>query len=205
MRKTLKTMILTTMLVLAMGATCFANPSDDLSKALLSAGVPSSYVGTVSEYLQKTKISESQYNTAKSKLDQAKAIIGNTKDLSSLSSDQKSEVMSLAREGGNALGLTVKFGKDNQGRTTLVATDANGGTVLKMSTADGAANFDLGSVVAALQEMVEFSNSSNKGEFTPVGGTMTKTATEYGNTMLAGVMLIAFAGGIFVVSKRRTA
>ena len=195
-------------MVCSMGASIFADSVDNVSKELLAVGVPSSYVGTIVEYLQKTTISEADYNKAMGYVDEAKAIIGNTKDIRTLSNSDKLAVKNLATKAGNTLGLNVEFGKNAQGITTLVVTDAKGGTILKMTTQDvigSVTNFDPTAVVGLLETMVEFSNSSDKGEFTPVGGELTQTATPYANIMVAGAAMIAVAGGVVLVSKKQFA
>ena len=53
--------------------------------------------------------------------------------------------------------------------------------------------------------MVKFSNSSDKGELTPVDGELTQTDTLYTNIMVAGAVMITVAGGIALVSKKQFA
>lgn len=208
MRKIFKSMAVAMIMVCSMAVSIFASPADDLSKELLAMGVPSSYVGTIVEYLQKTTISEADYNKAMGYVNQAKAIIGNTKDISKLSNSDKLALKNLATKAGNVLGLNVEFGKDAKGVTTLVVTDAKGGTILKMNTLDAlevVTNFEPTEVVELLETMVEFSNNADKGEFDPVGGDLTQTATPYANMMVAGAVMIAVAGGIVLVSKKQFA
>lgn len=208
MKKILKTLVVSLAMVLTMTVSVFANPANDLKNELLSLGIPSSYVGNIIEYLQKTTISEADYNKAMGYVNEAKAIIGNTKDLGKLSQKDKNTLQSLASKAGNALGLKVNFGKNAQGKTTVVVTDSNGATILKMSTADVlelVTNFDISVVVEILESVVEFSNNPDKGEFTPVGGELTGTATTYPTLMLLGALMVVGAGFVALKAKKQFA
>lgn len=208
MKKILKTLVVSLAMVLTMTVSVFANPANDLKNELLSLGIPSSYVGNIIEYLQKTTISEADYNKAMGYVNEAKAIIGNTKDLGKLSQKDKNTLQSLASKAGNALGLKVNFGKNAQGKTTVVVTDSNGATILKMSTADVlelVTNFDISVVVEILESVVEFSNNPDKGEFTPVGGELTGTATTYPALMLLGALMVVGAGFVALKAKKQFA
>lgn len=208
MKKIFKSLLVSMVMVVAMTASVFANPVTDLRDDLLSVGVPNSYVGTIVEYLQKTTISDSQYNAAMGHINEAKAIIGDTKDIRDLSTSDKNTVQSLVSKAGNTLGLNIKFGKNAQGITTVVATDAKGGTILKMTTQDvigSVENFDPSAIIGIFNSMVEFSNNPDKGNFTPVGGELTQTATSYGNIMVIGVAMVAVAIGMVVVGKKQFA
>lgn len=208
MKKILKTLVVSLAMVLTMTVSVFANPANDLKNELLSLGIPSSYVGNIIEYLQKTTISEADYNKAMGYVNEAKAIIGNTKDLGKLSQKDKNTLQSLASKAGNALGLKVNFGKNAQGKTTVVVTDINGATILKMSTADVlelVTNFDISVVVEILESVVEFSNNPDKGEFTPVGGELTGTATTYPALMLLGALMVVGAGFVALKAKKQFA
>ena len=208
MKKILKTLVVSLAMVLTMTVSVFANPANDLKNELLSLGIPSSYVGNIIEYLQKTTISEADYNKAMGYVNEAKAIIGNTKDLGKLSQKDKNTLQSLASKAGNALGLKVNFGKNAQGKTTVVVTDINGATILKMSTADVlelVTNFDISVVVEILESVVEFSNNPDKGEFTPVGGELTGTATTYPTLMLLGALMVVGAGFVALKAKKQFA
>lgn len=65
MKKLLKTLVVSLAMVLTMTASIFASKANDLQKELLALGVPSSYVGNVTEYLQKTTIFNADYNKSK--------------------------------------------------------------------------------------------------------------------------------------------
>ena len=208
MKKLLKTLLISMVMVFAMAITTFANPVTDLRDELLAIGVPSAYVGNVIEHLQKTSISDSQYKSIKKDIAKAKDIIGDTKDLTKLSSKDKNSLQHLATKAGKSLGLNVKFSKNASGKTVVVATDKNGATILKMSTADVQGlviNFNLEILINIFESIVEFANNPDKGNFTPIGGELTQTATGYGKTMALGLAMIAGALGVVTVSKKQFA
>ncbi|MGL5695141.1 MAG: hypothetical protein ACRCXA_13765, partial [Peptostreptococcaceae bacterium] len=138
-------------------------------------------------------------------IEEAKAVIGNTKDISQLSASQKNKLQSLAVNAGNVLGLNVAFSKNSQGVTVVVVTDSKGGTLLQLSTLemlDLVTNFEIEVIIGALESIVEFSNDPNKGKYDPVSGELNQTATPYGNLMLLGAALVVAGVGTFKYSKR---
>ena len=219
MNKKIKTLIAASMLTVAMGTTALADksPVADLKQAMIEMGIPNSYIGNVVEYLQTIKITEAQKNQAMSYIEQAKTLIGDTKDISKLSASEKSKLQSLAVQAGNTLGMNVKFGKDSKGVTTVVVTTAKGGTLVQLDTKDVLGlvkNFDVDVIINVIEEAVEFSNDPNKydldgdgkpdsGYIPEGGGELNNTATPYGNLMLAGTTMMGMAGGIHVVSRKR--
>ena len=208
MKKMFRSMILSMVLVLTLVTSAFANPVNDIRNELLSIGVPKNYVANIVEYLQKTTITDAQYEKAMSYVNKAKAIIGNESDLRQLSTSQKNELQSLAISAGKVLGLNVQFSKNSQGKTVVSVTDSKGGTLLQLSTVqvmDLVTNFEMEVIIDVLESVVEFSNNPEKGEYSPTGGELNQTATGYGNMMLLGAALVALAGGVFTYSKRQFA
>lgn len=208
MKKMFRSMMLSMVLVLTLATSAFANPVNDIRNELLSIGVPKNYVANIVEYLQKTTITDVQYEKAMSYVNKAKAIIGNESDLRQLSTSQKNELQSLAISAGKVLGLNVQFSKNSQGKTVVSVTDSKGGTLLQLSTVqvmDLVTNFEMEVIIDVLESVVEFSNNPEKGEYSPTGGELNQTATGYGNMMLLGAALVALAGGVFTYSKRQFA
>ena len=208
MKKMFRSMMLSMVLVLTLATSAFANPVNDIRNELLSIGVPKNYVANIVEYLQKTTITDAQYEKAMSYVNKAKAIIGNESDLRQLSTSQKNELQSLAISAGKVLGLNVQFSKNSQGKTVVSVTDSKGGTLLQLSTVqvmDLVTNFEMEVIIDLLESVVEFSNNPEKGEYSPTGGELNQTATGYGNMMLLGAALVALAGGVFTYSKRQFA
>lgn len=233
MNKRMKIVLSTALLTLTMSTTALAykSPVNDLKQALIEMGIPNNYIGNIVDYLQKIKVTDKQADQIMSKLKEAKALIGNTRDLSSLSGDVKSKLQSLAIQAGNIVGLNVKFGKDANGVTTMDVITPSGGTLLQLTTLeiiDLATDFDIDVIIEAIEEAVEFSNDPNKYDldgdgkpdnpnynqdedkkpgnpiFKPEGGgNLNNTATPYGNMMFAGTTMMCMAGGIHVISRKR--
>lgn len=208
MKKIFKSMILSTVLVLTLATSAFANPVNDIRSELLAIGIPKNYVATIVEYLQKTTITDKQYEKAMTYINKAESIIGNESDLSQLSQSQKNEIQNLAVKVGKVLGVNVEFSKNSQGVTVVSVTDLKGNTLLELSTLqviDLVTNFDMQILIDLLKSIVEFSNNPDKGNYSPTGGELNQTATGYGNMMLLGAGLVALGGGVFTYSKRQFA
>jgi len=208
MKKIFKSMTVSMLLVLTLATSAFANPVNDIREELIGIGVPTNYVANAVEYLQKTTISDAQYKKVMNYIDNAKGIVGNVKDLSTLSSADKAKLQNLAVSAGNVLGVNVEFGKNNQGVTVVVVTDQNGGTLLQLTTQEVSnlvENFDATDIVEVIEAAVEFSNDQNKGDYNAVSGELNKTAAPYGNIMVIGAGLVACAGAVFVYSRRQFA
>lgn len=219
MNKKIKTLLVASVLTAFMGTTALADNTavTELKQAMIEVGVPSNYIGNVVEYLQTIKITDAQKNQAMGYIQQAKNLIGDTKDLSKLPASVKTNLQSLAVQAGNVLGMNVKFGKDSNGVTTVVVTTSNGGTLVQLSTKDVIGlvkNFDINKIINVLEEAVEFSNDPNKydtdgdgkpdsGYIPEGGGVLNGTATPYGNIMIAGTTMMTMAGGIHILSKKR--
>lgn len=216
MNKKIKVVLSAALISLTMGTTALAdnNAVADLKQALISAGVPSNYVGNVVDYLQKVNITQAQADQVMAKINEAKALIGDVKDVTKLDASVKSQIQSLVSQAGDILGLNVNFGKDSSGKITIVVTTPSGGTLVQLSSETAGSivtNFDINVIVNALEEIVEFSNNTNKNDgetdnpnFIPEGGgSLNQTATGYGNLMLAGTTMMSMAGGVHVLSKKR--
>ena len=208
MKKLFKTMIMSMLVALTLVTCAFADSASDIRNQLISIGVPSNYVANVVEYLQKTTITDNQYKEVMGNIEKAKSIIGNVKDLRTLSDKDKNKLQQLAINSGKVLGLNVEFSKNSQGITVLVVTDSKGGILVELSTNEViglVTNFNSEKVIKTFENMVEFSNNPEKGTYSPVEGELNKTATPYGNIMVLGAVLMACAGGVFVFSRRKFA
>lgn len=220
MHKKIRVMAAAAIVTLSMSTTVLAyeSPVNDVKNALIQMGVPSNYIGNIVDHLQRIKVSDKEVDLMMGKINEAKSIIGNTKDLSSLSTANKVKLQSIAVEAAKVVDINVKFGTDSKGVTTVVGTTANGGTVLQLNTLEVinlATNFDMNVVVDAVQEAADFSNDKNKidldgdgkpdkPEFKPEGGgKLNKTATPFGNMMFAGTSMIGMAGGVHFLARKK--
>ena len=91
MNKRMKIVLSTALLTLTMSTThlAYKSPVNDLKQALIEMGIPNNYIGNIVDYLQKIKVTDKQADQIMSKVKEAKSLIGNTRDLSSLSGDVK--------------------------------------------------------------------------------------------------------------------
>ena len=207
MKKAFKTLAMTLVMALTVTTMAFADSAaaTKLQEKLRALGVADTYIGATVEYLQKVQITDAQLQEVNAKIDAAKALIGNETNLSKLDSATKDSIKGLAQEAASTLGLKVSFGKNDKGTTTATITDANGKTILSLSSSDLSSvvkNFNVSDLVDVVKTAAEFSNSADKNKFTPVSGSLNKTATNTGNVMAAGLGLVALAGALFVGSKK---
>ena len=208
MRKLFKTLALAAVTMFSVSGLAFAaptTPAEQLQAKLTELGVPNTYTGNVIEHLQKIQITEAQANNLLSLVDKAATVIGDSKDISKLATSDKEAVMNLAKEAGSSIGLNVSFGKDAKGVTTFTLTDTSGKAVLALNTLDVkgiVTNVDTTKVKDTLKEAVKFSNSTEKGKFQPVSGTLNNTGTNAGAIVLSGASLIALGGLVFLKSKK---
>ena len=207
MEKVFKTLAMTLVMALTVTTMAFADSAaaTKLQEKLRALGVADTYIGATVEYLQKVQITDAQLQEVNAKIDAAKALIGNETNLSKLDSATKDSIKGLAQEAASTLGLKVSFGKNDKGTTTATITDANGKTILSLSSSDLSSvvkNFNVSDLVDVVKTAAEFSNSADKNKFTPVSGSLNKTATNTGNVMAAGLGLVALAGALFVGSKK---
>ena len=203
MKKVFKTFAMTLVMALTVTTMAFADnaAAKKLQEKLRSLGVADTYIGATVEYLQKVKITDAQLQAVNAKIDEAKGLIGSETDLSKLDSATKDSIKGLAQEAGSTLGLKVSFGKNN----TATVTDVNGKTVLSLKSSDLSSvvkNFSVSDIVDVVKKAAEFSNSSDKNKFTPVSGSLNKTATNTGNVIVVGLGLVTLAGALFVSSKK---
>ena len=141
MGKILKSLVISMIIVCSMTVSIFATSAEDIRQELLAVGVPSSYIGSLIEYLQKNTISDTDHEKIVAYIDEARAILGNVEHVGELSDSEQLTIKNLAVKAGNTIGLEVSFGKED-GITTLIVKDANDATVLKMATLDAIESFE---------------------------------------------------------------
>ena len=209
MNKKVKTLLAASALTFAMGTTALADNTavTELKQSMMQIGVPSNYTANVVDYLQKVKITETQKSQAIGYVREAKDLIGETKDISKLSSEVKTKLQTLAVQAGKLLGLNVGVNKDSRSRTTVVVTTPKGEILIQLTSEEAVElvrRFDIEKIISFINQAVAFSNDSNKNGYRPEGGgQLNQTATPYGNLIVAGAGMMAMAGGIYVLSKKR--
>jgi hypothetical protein len=208
LQKKLLSLVLTAGLVLTSTVTAFASPADDLQSALQNAGVPSSQLSKVVEYLQKVTITQAQADAAIAKVKDASTVANGATDLSKLSTTAKDQIKSDITAAATQLGLTADLStKNSDGKTVVVIKDNSGTTLISVdsTTAKTAVtSFNPAALENVITAAKSFSNDPEKAKFVAVdGGVMKKTATNYGNLMgLGGLMVVAASGALFFVKKK---
>ena len=87
-------------------------------------------------YLQTIKITESQKNQLNGYISQAKGLIAGTSNLSDLSDSARTQLISIARQAGAILGLTVEIAKVGDANLTTATISANGRSLLTVNSQD---------------------------------------------------------------------
>lgn len=209
-RKKVIGIFLTAALIIGTSMSALANPVDDISAALVNAGIPSSQTGNVIEYLQRKTITSAQAATAISDINQIKALTGSETNLTKLGEATQLKIEALIKNAASAIGLTATFteNENTTGKTSLAIYD--GTTLLVTLNAANLGTFmtnfntaKLNDIIAAINAAQAFSVNPNKANFTAVNGTtMKQTATNYGTMMVAGVLLVAAAALSFGFKKK---
>ena len=223
--KKLKSMIITALIMMNMTQVVSAydvnyeNSVNNLENALIQMHIPEMYYGNIYEYLQRLNITLEQQQQILDKFNQANQIIGDQTNLWLLPLEDKIQLHSLAVKAGNVLGL--RFQSDNiteEFVTSIAATTPKGGTLFKVDTYDVielVLNYDKKVVENVIKYACDYSRVSSEqtkpegdgdgdsGFIPEGGGNLNDTATPYGNLMLAGTSMIAMAGTIHIVSKKK--
>lgn len=207
LQKKLVSLALAAGLVLTSAVTAFASPADDLQSALQNAGVPSSQLSKVVEYLQKATITQAQADAAIAKINDAATVANGATDLTKLSTSAKDQIKNDITAAASQLGLTADLSTKNSDGKTVVLVKDNSGATLVSADSTTAKNAVTSFNPSALKEVVtaakSFSNDPEKAKFVPVdGGIMKKTATNYGNLMGLGAIMVVAASGVLFFVKR---
>lgn len=210
MKNAFKTISMTLLMVLTITTMAFADnqAAVKLQEKLRALGIADTYIGAAVEYLQKIEITDEQLETIDAKIEEAKGLIGNEKDLSKLDDSTKLAIQGVVQEAASTLGLKVSFGKNEMGVTTATITDLNNKPIMGVNTLDlfeTVTNISFAEIIDVIQIAVEFSNSAENDKFKPISGTLNKTATNYGNIMAIGLGLVVLSGTLFIGSKKRLA
>lgn len=208
MKKVLKVMLAMVLMLNIISVKAFAYdiPSaEEIRQLLLEHGVPHTYVGNAIEYLQKIEVTEEQYNSILSKIDEAEAILGEISNIATAPDEIKSVIKDLVSEAAEVVGLQVVFGKDSTGVTTVDIIDSSGSSIAELNTfhvIDIVLNLDLNKITETVTDVVEYANGTTKEEFDPIDGDFNNTGNDYGKSILVGSGLIALSGVTFVVSRK---
>lgn len=87
-------------------------------------------------YLQTIQITESQQSKLNSYISQAKNLLNGKTNLVELSSSERSQLLSIAKEAGSLFGLTVEISNFGDASLTTATISANGRNLLTLNTQD---------------------------------------------------------------------
>ena len=176
-----------------MSVTVFAATS--VKEQFVAAGVPEAYAQQLADYVSANKISTEKVDTAMANVEAIKAKVGTATKVSDLDATVLAEVKELARDAGNDLGIEAKL----DSATGKVSIKASGLEVVieEDSAIDMVKAIDVVKAKAAIEAGQELVGTE------ATGGEMAKTASNVGNVLVLGLGLVAVAGTLFMVSKKK--
>lgn len=199
MKKLAKVIISLFTMTMLMTSIASAATGSDITTALKEAGF-GDYAVIASDYLQNHKITSDQGDKIIAYIKEAKSLL-NGKTFSASDVDTKAKLKDKAKECAAVLGLTVSVENG-----TVSVLDASGKALVKLTgdeIADVVSKLNFDKLAAAVDTVVAFHKSGDK-KFEATGGTMQKTATNFGNSIVLGAGLIALAGVSFFGLKKKS-
>jgi hypothetical protein len=206
--KKLLGLVLSLGLVIGTSTTAFAAPADDLAASLRSAGVPESQIGKAVEYLQKVNITEAQAKQVQSNISSAADKFKQATVDKTVSYDKvKDQIHKEVNAAATTLGVKVEFKTSgSKGQTEVVVSDKDGANIAAMDVTTAVSSIsktNVASIEKAVASAQTFSNDPEKNVFKPVSGvSMNKTATNYGNMMVAGIGMVLASIAALVFGKK---
>ena len=213
MKKLALTAMVATALFGSMNVVAEAATTKELRDQLISLGISQTSADNLVTYLSTIDLSSQDQAQIETLVQQAYDLIGDRQDLTTLSANEKQQLVSLANQAASKLGLVVSYTKFEGGNSitivttkgeTLVSFDSKSlHTVLK--------NFDgdmVSFVETVIQSAIEVIESTTNGSTSvppAAGGGLTETGATLPTMMMAGAGLVAVAAGLMVVSQRKMA
>ena len=213
MKKLALTAMVATALFGSMNVVVEAATTKELRDQLISLGISQTSADNLVTYLSTIDLSSQDQAQIETLVQQAYDLIGDRQDLTTLSANEKQQLVSLANQAASKLGLVVSYTKFEGGNSitivttkgeTLVSLDSKSlHTVLK--------NFDgdmVSFVETVMQSAIEVIESTTNGSTSvppAAGGGLTDTGATLPTMMMAGASLVAVAAGLMVVSQRKMA
>ena len=213
MKKLALTAMVATALFGSMNVVAEAATTKELRDQLISLGISQTSADNLVTYLSTIDLSSQDQAQIETLVQQAYDLIGDRQDLTTLSANEKQQLVSLANQAASKLGLVVSYTKFEGGNSitivttkgeTLVSLDSKSlHTVLK--------NFDgdmVSFVETVMQSAIEVIESTTNGSTSvppAAGGGLTDTGATLPTMMMAGASLVAVAAGLMVVSQRKMA
>ena len=187
LKKIIVTLVAMTML---MSTTVFAVTVSDL----VAAGVPANLAQDFADYVVANNIDSKSVESVMADLKEAKSLVGDVKKVSDLSKDAKQALLKV-QASLQAIGVEVT----TNGEKIAVTAGEKEVEYTKDETLALVVNADPEKLEAAIEEIAE----DGKLEADPQGGNMENTATNNGNVLALGVGVVAVAGLVFVVAKKK--
>ena len=187
LKKIIVTLVAMTML---MSTTVFAVTVSDL----VAAGVPANLAQDFADYVVANNIDSKSVESVMADLKEAKALVGDVKKVSDLSKDAKQALLKV-QASLQAIGVKVT----TNGEKVAVKAGEKKVEYSKDETLALVVNADPEKLEAAIEEIAE----DGKLEADPQGGNMENTATNNGNVLALGLGVVAVAGLVYVVAKKK--
>ncbi|MCM1990516.1 LPXTG cell wall anchor domain-containing protein [Oceanirhabdus seepicola] len=138
LRKKITTVAVLLFLFIGNSVIAFAEPSEDVIKALKDAHLPESYIIQAENYLKNNELTESQATSIKTQITKADDIMkaANIKDASDLNEEDTQRVLEAIKDAGKVIDLDINVAKESNGNLSVVAKDSTGSVIANFSTAE---------------------------------------------------------------------
>ena len=213
MKKLALTAMVATALFGSMNVVAEAATTKELRDQLISLGISQTSADNLVTYLSTIDLSSQDQAQIETLVQQAYDLIGDRQDLTTLSANEKQQLVSLANQAASKLGLVVSYTKLEAGNSITIVT-TKGETLVSLdskSLHNVLKNFDgdmVSFVETVMQSAIEVIESTTNGSTsvnpTPGNG-LTDTGATLPTMMMAGASLVAVAAGLMVVSQRKMA
>lgn len=187
LKKIIVTLVAMTML---MSTTVFAVTASDL----VAAGVPANLAQDFADYVVAKNIDSKSVEGVMADLKAAKALVGDAKKVSDLSKDAKQALLKVQ---ASLQGIGVEVTTNGE----KIAVKAGEKEV--KYTKDETLALVINTNPEKLQTAIEGIAKDGKLEADPQGGNMANTATNNGNVLALGLGVVAVAGLVYVVAKKK--
>ena len=213
MKKLALTAMVATALFGSMNVVAEAATTKELRDQLISLGISQTSADNLVTYLSTIDLSSQDQAQIETLVQQAYDLIGDRQDLTTLSANEKQQLVSLANQAASKLGLVVSYTKFEGGNSITIVT-TKGETLVSLdskSLHNVLKNFDgdmVSFVETVMQSAIEVIESTTNGSTSvppAAGGGLTDTGATLPTMMMAGASLVAVAAGLMVVSQRKMA
>lgn len=187
LKKIIVTLVAMTML---MSTTVFAVTVSDL----VAAGVPANLAQDFADYVVANNIDSKSVESVMADLKEAKALVGDVKKVSDLSKDAKQALLKV-QASLQAIGVEVT----SNGEKIVVTAGEKEVEYTKDEALALVVNANPEKLQAAIEEIAK----DGKLQADPQGGSMENTATNNGNVLALGLGVVAVAGLVYVVAKKK--